>query len=202
MHSFRIASLWPGLASAWYRGQIRGLAFAVMFAWCLCFLLLATFIWPSWFSGWIVALVWLLLGTFWLYETVRCQFVITNLLEDVASDSEQEFTQAQKEYLQGNWFDAEARLLRITEQKPHDAVAMLLLIGVLRHTRRIRPALRKIEQLELLDAATPWQFEIRREKHLLQEAMSEPMDSAPSSAAELTAAGSQESPVDEQIGQS
>jgi hypothetical protein len=192
MQAFRIASLWPGLAGAWYRGQVRGLAFAVVFAWCLCFLLLVTFVWPSWFSGWIVATVWLLLGSFWLYEAVRCQFVITDLLEDVASDSEQEFIQAQKEYLQGNWFDAEARLLRITEHKPHDAAAMLLLIGVLRHTHRIRPALRKLEQLELLDAATPWQFEIHRERELLEKAISE---SANSSDTDLETAESLESPT-------
>ncbi|MFN3191738.1 MAG: hypothetical protein ACE361_14600 [Aureliella sp.] len=173
MHRFRLASLWPGLAAAWYRGQIRGLLIAVLFAWAFCGLLLCTFVWPAWVPGWLLACVWLAIGAFWLYETVRCQFVISTLIEDTSPDTESEFAAAQAEYLQGRWFEAEARLLTITQDYPHDVTAALLLIGVLRRTKRLRPALRKLEQLSLLEAAFQWHFEIGREKKLLEEALAE-----------------------------
>ncbi|MEM8735040.1 MAG: hypothetical protein AAGG44_12495 [Planctomycetota bacterium] len=177
MHRFRLASLWPGLAAAWYRGQVRGLLVAILFAWAFCGLLLCTFIWPAWVPGWMLACVWLAIGVFWLYEAVRCQFVISTLIEDVSPNTENEFAAAQAEYLQGRWFEAEARLLTITQDYPHDVTAALLLIGVLRRTKRLRPALRKLEQLSLLEAALPWQFEINREKQLLDSALEEKRES-------------------------
>ena len=61
------------------------------------------------------------------------------------------FLAAQREYLRGNWFEAEAELLELTQLAPDDVPAVLLLVGVLRHTHRYRPALRRLEQLQLLE---------------------------------------------------
>lgn len=176
MSTIRYAGLWPGLAAAWYRGRLQGLLVALAFAWVLCILLLATFVWPAWFSGWLVAGVWVLLGAYWAYEAIRAQLTLGKLLENVASDTPEAFQAAQRDYLRGNWFEAEARLLEITRQHPHDVAAGLLLVGVLRHTQRWRPALRRLEQLNLLDAAASWQFEIYREQQLIEREISEQDD--------------------------
>ncbi len=173
MTAVRYVTLWPGLAAAWYRGQLRGLLVALMFSWAICLVLLATFVWPAWISGWLVALVWGALGAYWLYEVVRAQFLVGTLMQDVAEDTSDSFVTAQREYLKGNWFEAEARLLEITREHPRDVAAGLLLVGVLRHTRRWQPALRRLEQLKLLDAAAAWQFELYREQDLISRAMSQ-----------------------------
>ena len=168
MSAIRYASLWPGLPAAWYRGQARGLLLAVAFCWAMCLLLLVTFVWPAWISGWLVALMWAAGGVYWLFEVVRTQWRLDGLLENSSKNSTGEFIHAQREYLKGNWFEAEARLLEIVREHPHDVAAALMLVGVLRHTRRWRPALRRLEQLTLLDAAAGWQFEIYREQQLIE----------------------------------
>ncbi len=81
---------------------------------------------------------------------------------------------AQTQYLQGNWFEAEAILLDLTKSDPGDMAAGLLLVGVLRHTHRQAAALRHLEQLCLYDAAAAWRFEIEREKQLISQATESP----------------------------
>jgi thioredoxin-like negative regulator of GroEL len=80
---------------------------------------------------------------------------------------------AQNDYLRGNWFEAEATLLDVLQQQPRDAEATLLLVSVLRHTKRWQPALRRLGQLVLLESAQRWAEEIEREKRLIMRAMEE-----------------------------
>lgn len=98
---------------------------------------------------------------------------IRSLLETSSPATSEVFIQAQQEYVRGNWFDAEALLLEIVHQHPRDAESLLLLVGVLRHTRRWQPALRRLEQLELLDNASPWRFEIQQERTLIASGIAE-----------------------------
>ncbi len=77
------------------------------------------------------------------------------------------FSRAQAEYLKGNWFEAESLLHAILADTPRDAEAQLLLVSVLRHSRRWAAALRRLEQLELLDTSARWRFEIHRERQLI-----------------------------------
>lgn len=167
----RYATLWPGLVSVWYRGSARGLLLSVLFSWAICFLLLATFVWQSWVSNWIVVLLWCSLGCYWLFELVRSQFAIANMVRPASDEANERFENAQREYLKGNWYEAEAKLLDVVSEHSDDVAAILLLVGVLRHTRRWRPALRRLEQLTLMDAAAGWQFEIRQEKQRVESAM-------------------------------
>ena len=51
MLALRAVCFWPGLPSAWVSGLARGLLVAVAFSWCMCLLLLATFVWPDWIGG-------------------------------------------------------------------------------------------------------------------------------------------------------
>ena len=120
-----------------------------------------------------MAFFWLAVGVFWAFEAIRSQFSIQRLLEQVAPNSEEEFAWAQREYLRGNWYEAEAKLLDILERHPTDVAAGLALVGVLRHTGRRRTALTRLEQIGLLDAAGPWQFEIMRESALIRAGLDE-----------------------------
>lgn len=168
----RYAGFWPGLPALWQRGMARGLLVSVLFSWSICVLLLATFVWTEWLAGWFLITAWTALGGYWCIEFIRSQWVAAvgvgagSIARDDAT-----LIAAQHDYLQGNWFDAEAKLLPSVEKDPDDIPASLLLIGVLRHTQRYRAALRRLEQLCLLDAAHAWSFEIHREKQLLEKAL-------------------------------
>ena len=146
---------------------------AIGYSWMICWLLLLTFVWPGWLSVWLSGALWGVAAVYWLYELVKLQ--ISGLLpaHAIGEDLTTEFALAQAEYLKGNWFDAEAKLLSILEREPDDVSAALLLVGVLRHTGRFRPALRRLEQIELRDAAANWRFEIQRESKLIEQAVSE-----------------------------
>lgn len=166
----RISCFWPGLAWAWWQGSARGLLIAVGFGWTLSILLLATFVWPNWFSPRIVALTWVALLFFWVVEIVRSNWTLRKLkTHGLPINNDQRFARAQEEYLRGNWFEAESLLHELLRDAPRDAEAHLLLVGVLRHCRRWNAAQRKLEQLETLDTAARWRFEIQRERQLLEK---------------------------------
>lgn len=169
----RLVCCWPGLAALWYRGQAWSLLVSVLFAWTVCLLLLATFVWPEWWHLWVVRLLWLGVLTVGLISCVLSHLRLPQLLGRSDAKSDRQFEQAQQEYLRGNWFEAEAMLLDLLQRFPRDIQAGLLLVGVLRHTQRWQPALRRLDQLQLIDGAQGWHFEIQRERQLIEKRRSE-----------------------------
>ena len=173
----RLSCFWPGLARAWWRGSLSGLCAALCFGWGLSILLLATFVWPNWFQTWLVVLCWLAMLFFWLVESIRSHWQLGQLHADAGPvPGDDRFARAQAEYLSGNWFEAESLLHSILTDTPRDAEAQLLLVGVLRHSRRWSAAFRRLEQLELLDTSSRWTFEIRRERQLIQQRQQQYLD--------------------------
>jgi hypothetical protein len=163
--------LWPGLPGAWYRGEIAQLLGALASGWLAMVLLMATFVWPLWFSPLVTRSLWFLATTGWLALTVWEHWRFAGWFARVTPGTTEAFAEAQCEYLQGNWFAAEATLLTILHDTAEDAEALLLLVSVLRRTRRWQPALRRLQQLELLDAARRWSHEIATERRLLQKGL-------------------------------
>ncbi len=164
----RLSCFWPGLAQAWWRGSLPALLAALLFGWGLCILMLATFIWPNWFHSWLVTSCWLGMLVFWVVECARSNWQYGAMQSDATPKAgDNRFAQAQCEYLKGNWFEAESLLHAILIDAPRDAEAHLLLASVLRHSRRWPAALRRLEQLELLDTSLRWRFEILRERQLI-----------------------------------
>lgn len=175
--AFRAVCLWPGLPTTWLRGVARGLVVALVFTWCVCWLLLATFVWTDWISAGILRLLWIVAIGTWFVSTIRNCLTLPGLLASSDARSLQLLVDAQGDYLRGTWFEAEAKLLQVLHQHPRDAESLLLLVGVLRRTKRHAAALRRLGQLELLDSAAGWYFEIQREKKLIEQAMAEEADS-------------------------
>jgi hypothetical protein len=174
----QVLCCWPGLASLWHRGVPRSLLLAVLCCWAVGLLLLATFVWPDWIDAWIVRSCWLLALVAWIAGSVRSHLNFSRMMGRPDDNAQSAFVQAQNEYLKGNWFEAEAILLDILHDFPRDAEAMLMLVGVLRHTQRWQPALRRLDQLELLDTAAPWRFEILHERKIIQNRISETQEAA------------------------
>ena len=169
----RVICLWPGLPGAWLRGQVPQLAWAVAWGWASSMLLLATFVWPYWFSPIVNRLLWFTFIVAWCCLVAWEHWRFRGWFTLVKPQATEAFSAAQAEYLKGNWFAAEAGLLAILHEKSDDADALLLLVSVLRRTRRWQPASRRLQQLELLDAAAKWHHEIARERRLLQAGLLE-----------------------------
>jgi hypothetical protein len=169
---------WPGLASLWYRGVPRALLLAILFCWAISLLLLATFVWPGWFDAWVIRCSWVGALVVWLVASVKNHLNFQRLVGHADDRAQTAFVQAQAEYLKANWFEAEAILLDLLQEFPRDAEATLLLVGVLRHTQRWQPALRRLEQLEMLETAGPWRFEIQRERAIIQSRMAAAKETA------------------------
>ena len=171
MFGIRLVCLWPGLPGAWFRGKVQHLLLSVLSAWLACFLLLATYLWPEWIGTGSLRILWGLFLLAWLVCAVWGHWSFAQLVASTSSEYSAPLELAQQEYLRGSWFAAEARLLEILHAQPRDAEALLLLTSVLRQTRRWQPALRRLNQLQLLDGAARWRFEISREKQLIEQAM-------------------------------
>lgn len=173
----RMACFWPGLASAWYRGNTTSLAIAIFSTWVLGLLLLATCVWPEWVSVGVLRGLWLLSFVVWVGATIRSQWQFARLMQvSKPLEAKDNFVLAQTDYLAGNWFEAEAKLLQILHDFPRDAESQLLLVGVLRHTRRFRPALRRLAHLESLDSSARWRFEITRERAIIERRIAEELE--------------------------
>ena len=120
--------LWPGLPQIWTEGHGP--------AWLGCrvfvlvnSLLLATLVWNELLSRPLTALGWLAVAGIWFASiviTVRRQPAAA-AAEKQAASVEDLFCSALSEYLKGHWFEAEAQLGRLFEQRPRDIEARLLL---------------------------------------------------------------------------
>ncbi len=176
--------MWPGFARAWWRGEIYGVALATLFSVCFNIAWFGTFIWPNWFPGVLTNLLWLA-----LFTAAMCSLVI-NLMrwqslfgEKPVSvgkqKADQAFRSAQKAYLRGEYFEAEAALHPIFVSGREDVESALLLAGILRRTNRVEQAVSTLERLCRLESSAFWQHEIHRERLLCEKASQSQTDQAP-----------------------
>ncbi|MEC9096373.1 MAG: hypothetical protein VX776_07065 [Planctomycetota bacterium] len=93
------------------------------------------------------------------------------------------FIKARNQYLKGNWLQCEILLESALEDYPGDLESRLLLISLLRVTKRYEEALVEITQFQQWDGAEKWSFEISREVGLLDGILSGLEDSEPIQAA-------------------
>ena len=77
---------------------------------------------------------------------------------------------AQQHYLQENWFEAECCLNMLLKKNPRDIEAILMLATLYRHKKRYDEAGNLLRELDRLEDAISWKFEIRSEKRKLMAA--------------------------------
>ncbi len=177
MQIARYMAWWPGLLNLWYRGEIYSLAISLLFATLLNIALLSSLLWQEWLSVWLVRALWCVLGgaSLWSFGlSIFCKSGIQKGLPTAECD--RLFAVAQKDYLRGDYFEAEACLHRILGDGYEDPEAALLLASILRRTGRTRQALDCLERLERLDRASRWAIEIDSERRKCQ-----PMETKPES---------------------
>ncbi len=182
--------LWPGLTRVWWRGEAKSLIPAALFALALNYLLLASFIWSELAPWHLLRWAWCLVGAFWFLGIWQSLSFLPSLEGSDNPASRELFLQAQVEYLQAHWFEAELLLERVLKIDSRDVEARLLLATMYRHTRRLEEAAAELQRLELLERAEIWRLEIEGERRALDRLTAEaakPATSEPDDAASALA---------------
>ncbi|MCL2304726.1 MAG: tetratricopeptide repeat protein [Planctomycetaceae bacterium] len=156
--------IFPGLGGLFQYGRWSFLAITVAFFLALDLLLIAHFYWtdcltPQGRYTSVIAffLLWFLLAQISGY----CEKM---LLRRRAADSKRNFfADAQMQYLQGNWFEAECFLNEILKRNPRDPEALLMLATLFRHTNRFEESRKILQKLQNFDEAKKWFVEIENE---------------------------------------
>lgn len=165
-----IVCVWPGLARLWLRGDMFGLAIAVVFAVMLNLALLLTFVWMEWFSVGMRQVVWGSLALVWIIAAWRNYRKMPQLVAtDTQLADEDLFHQAQTEYLRGHWVEAESILERIVRNFPNDVDARFMLATLQRHTGHPEEARRQLKAIGRLPGSQKWCLEISQEQTRLTQ---------------------------------
>jgi tetratricopeptide (TPR) repeat protein len=164
-----VTYLWPGLPQLWRQGLWIGLTWAVGFGLLLNGLLMASLVWVELLSPGMLRAGWLVTGGIWLASVVTSAWYGWGVAPRRAHSAEAMFREAQSEYLQGKWFEAEQILGQLLEIQPRDVEARLMLATLLKHNGRLNEAAEQLRRLELLQDARTWALEIEVEKQAIAE---------------------------------
>jgi len=184
MRHFRwTACLWPGYVHLWTLGSWWALGLACSVALLVNVLLVSTFLWTEWLPRQALLGGWLLAAAAWVVSTWLGRRLVAGRSGAETEDSqeiaegEDLFRQAQAQYLQGNWFEAESLLLELIERNRADVEGRLLLTTLFRHTGRSSEAMEQIERLSRMEAAESWSEELGRLREAIDGMEVEEQDS-------------------------
>jgi len=165
-----ITLLWPGLTDLWLFGGWWGLAIACSFAWLANLAIVSTYLWTDWIGALSRVGVWVLLAVSWAGSVVLSFRQLRGAQSVLGHDGVEDlFRRAQREYLHGNWVQAEQLLSQLTNNDANDAGARLMLVSLLRRTGQFAEASAQLRRLEASDGAAGWQGDIARERKFLEE---------------------------------
>lgn len=163
---------WPGLPRLWLCGDWFSLLVALAFGVVLNLLLVSACVCPDWLPWPANGLAWLLVGGFWFVSAVRAHRNCPELTQPLrVADDRGLFLQAQNEYLQCHWFEAESALNKLLSLSCRDIDARLMLATVYRHTKRYQEAITELRSIEQFDGAEKWHSEIKAERQLVQRGL-------------------------------
>jgi tetratricopeptide (TPR) repeat protein len=172
--------LWPGLPWLWARGSWSALAVAVGFAALVNLALLSSLVWSELLAPSVRTACWTAVVAIWGSSAALCYGWDRRrqCAGGQAVRAERRFEEALGHYLQGNWFEAERALVGLLRHDPRDIDARLMVATLLRHTGRLDEAARQLDQLQRLEDARKWQWEIGCERQRLAEARAEAAEGA------------------------
>jgi hypothetical protein len=166
--------LWPGLARSWTKGDWPSLALAITFGAMLNLALVTSFKWPELLGDGFPTLIWPILAAVWIVSAMISHHELftrqkrPQTAADLSPVPDTLFIQAQREYLRGNWADAESLLKRRLQFRSRDVESRLLLATLLRHRYRFVDARVELDTLARFDESEVWKFELERERQLLE----------------------------------
>lgn len=154
---------WPGLAELWLVGSWSALATAVGFAILLNLALAVSLVWTQLLTAEVRFALWTAVGSLWVFG-VWTAWRTTLARPEPDGDL---FSRALGEYLQGNWFAAEALLEQLLKADARDIEAQLLLATLFRRTARLQESRTQLDRLSRSPGSEKWLLEIQRERLLL-----------------------------------
>ena len=164
---------WPGFEKLWNRGDFHSLLVSILFSWAVMLAWSATFVWPEWLQStlentWLarglLTLAWIALFFSAAGSAVQSLRFSNKDTNHSPAFAVKQLELAQEFYLQADYFEAERLLKKNVRQSNVDIESSVLLVAILRRTRRLPQALELIASLERLEASLPWLSEIRVEK--------------------------------------
>ena len=161
--------LWPGSGGVLRQGRWSFLVIALIYGFALCGVVMACFHWSELLTGMLRWCAYVALGLLWLVlssQSSRLEKRCHQMRLPPPSNKDT-LPDAQQHYLQGNWFEAECCLNMLLQKNPRDIEAMLMLATLYRHKERFDEANTLIRELERLEDAVRWKYEIRSEKRKL-----------------------------------
>jgi hypothetical protein len=162
----RLVQLWPGFYRCWFVGDPAALVLAILFAILLNTSLLCSLVWTEIVSPEVRILLWIgtVGGCTISAAASRIQHRLSVKRKAVAQDL---FLAAQREYLRGEFKQAELVLLQVLRQDPADVSAHLMLATLFRRQKRFEEAERQLRTLRRLEESQQWSMEIEAEQILL-----------------------------------
>jgi tetratricopeptide (TPR) repeat protein len=164
-----VLCLWPGAGGVFRQGRWPFLTIALLFGFVLCGTVTLNFYWTELLTGTLRWGMYVMLGFLWLTLSNQSSRMEkhSNFLRLPPPPDKDMLPDAQQHYLQGNWFEAECCLNILLQKNPWDIEAMLMLVTLYRHKERYDEAEHLVQELERLENADHWKFEIRMEKRKL-----------------------------------
>jgi len=164
-----ITSLWPGLPRLWLHGSLFGLFEALTFAMLLQIAVVTTVIWPESIGLTSRTVVWFCVLGFWLIFAAPSFWHAVTVLAgswsgEPVDHREDLFRRAQREYLCGEWFQAERLLNELLGIDAGDSETRLLLATLHRHVGRWQAAKEELDRLDATAGGERWRFEILQER--------------------------------------
>jgi hypothetical protein len=136
--------------------------------------LACTFVWSELLGPASQRTLWLLVGAMWAAAAGHAWWWCRRrTVRESAEPAEDTFEQATQRYLKGDWFEAERILANLVRWNSRDVDARLLLATLFRRRQRFAEAAAQLDFLECCEAAVKWEWEIRRERKLLERAISQ-----------------------------
>lgn len=182
-----VAYLWPGLPHLWIGGSLAGLTLAIAFTVLLNVLILSVLVWPDWLASQVKLACAISAAAVWVAALVETRAELRRLSEQKENEAsslgdqgeetigfpeerrtDALLTLAQRQYLRGEWNEAEQTLRTLLRLDKDDPEGNMLLASVHRRMGRTADALRRLRRLSTREDADRWRFEVQREVDLLK----------------------------------
>ena len=186
---YYLTCLWPGLPEIWFRGQLGSLPIAIGFAVALNAVLVSRHIYPEMLPAALASMAFWIGGALWVLCGIHAARELPMLVcPRQVVDTPDRFEEAHAAYLAGQYERAEEAINDVLSIEPRDPPALLMLVGIFRHTDRLENAALLLDEIRRTEAADRWFLEVNLEQKRLDRQL-EPLDE-PSE--ESTTAGTEE----------
>lgn len=165
---YYLTCLWPGLPELWFRGQLASLPIAVAFAAALNAVLVTRYIYPGILPTAISSMAFWIGGALWIVCGLHAMRELPMLVcPREVSQRPDRFEEAHAAYLAGEYEMAEEAIGEVLAIEARDPPALLLLVGIYRHTDRLESATILLEEICRTEAADRWFLEVSLEQKRL-----------------------------------